>query len=107
MSILAIIVNRTETIQTQQHVHRRLRDNGELPPAGLIFQVASPADPGYQVITVWDSLASFSRFRDERLRPALEAEGVPPEHLTTTTFETASYMAGNHAGVQQPAATST
>jgi hypothetical protein len=51
-------------------------------------------DPGYQVISVWDSLASFARFRDEQLNPALEAEGVPPEHLTTTTFEATSYMAG-------------
>jgi hypothetical protein len=104
MAILAIVVNRTETIQTQQNVYRRLRDTGELPPAGLVFQVVSPADPGYQVITVWDSLASFAQFRDERLRPALEAEGVPPEHLTTTTFEATSYMTGNPATIQQPAA---
>jgi hypothetical protein len=106
MSILAIIVNRTDTIQTQQNVARRLRGNGELPLAGLVFQAVSPADPGYQVISVWDSLASFARFRDERLRPALEAEGVSPEHLTTTTFEVTSYMAGSHATAQQPAAAS-
>jgi hypothetical protein len=107
MSILAIVVNRTETIETQQNVARRLRDDGQMPPAGLIFQVTSPADPGYQVISVWDSLASFARFRDERLNPALEAEGVPPEHLTTTTFEATSYLAGDHANAQRPAATST
>jgi hypothetical protein len=107
MSILAIVVNRTETIETQHNVARRLRDDGQLPPAGLIFQVTSPADPGYQVISVWDSLASFARFRDEQLNPALEAEGVPPEHLTTTTFEATSYMAGDPASAQRQAATST
>jgi hypothetical protein len=107
MSILAIVVNRTETIETQQNVARRLRDDGPMPPAGLIFQVTSPADPGYQVISVWDSLASFARFRDERLNPALEAEGVPPEHLTTTTFEAASYLAADQANAQRPAAAST
>ena len=31
MSILAIIVNRTETIQAYQNVHRHLRDSGNLP----------------------------------------------------------------------------
>jgi hypothetical protein len=103
MSILAIIVNRTETIQAYQNVHRHLRDSGNLPPAGLAFQVAAAADPGYQVITVWDSLASFARFRDELLRPALQAEGIPPENLTTTTFEVTSCMAGDLAAAQQPA----
>jgi len=96
MSILAIVVNRTGTVEAQQKVARRLHAGGQ-PPAGLIFQVASPADPGYQVISVWDSLASFARFRDERLGPALEAEGVPPEHLTTTTFDVTSYLAADHA----------
>lgn len=107
MSILAITVNRTETIQAQHNVYRRLREAGELPPAGLVFQVVSPADPGYQVITIWDSLASFARFRDEQLRPALQAEGVPPEHLTTTTFEATSYMTGNPASIYQPTRAST
>ncbi len=97
MSILAIVVNRTATVETQQNVVRRLRDGGQMPPAGLIFQVSSPADPGYQVISVWDSLASFARFRDERLNPALEAAGVRPEHVTTTTFEATSYLAGDYA----------
>ena len=107
MSILAIIVNRTETIQAYQNVHQRLRDSGNLPPAGLVFQVAASADPGYQVITVWDSLASFARFRDELLRPALQAKGIPPENLTTTTFEVTSYVAGDLASAQQPAPATT
>ena len=29
------------------------------------------------------------------------------EHLTITTFEATNYMAGDHAGAQRPAATST
>ena len=97
MPILAIVVNRTETIESQQNVARRVRGTDQSPPAGLIFQAASPADPGFQVISVWDSLASFERFRDERLTPALEAEGVPAEHLTTTTFPVTSYTAADHA----------
>ena len=107
MPILAIVVNRTETIETQQNVARRLHDDGQMPPAGLIFQVTSPADPGYQVISVWDSLASLARFRDEQLNPALEAEGVPQEHLATTTFEAANYMAVDPASAQRPTAAST
>ena len=107
MSILAIIVNRTDTVQAYQNVHRHLRDSGNLPPVGLVFQVAAPAHPGYQVITVWDSLASFARFRDERLRPALQAEGIPPENLATTTFEVTSYVAGDLAAAQQSAPATT
>ena len=106
MSILTITVNHTDPIQAQQKVHRRLHPAGEVPPEGLVFQVASPADPGYQVICVWDSLRSFARFRDERLRPALEAEGVPSEHLTTTVFEVASYLAGSAAAAAPSAAVS-
>lgn len=106
MPILAIVINRTDTMETQQNVAARLSGDGQMPPDGLIFQVTSPADPGYQVISVWDSLASFARFRDERLNPALDAEGVPAEHLTTTTFEAASYLAGDHANAQRPAAAS-
>ena len=88
-------------------MHRHLRDNGNLPPVGLVFQVAAAADPGYQVITVWDSLASFGRFRDELLRPALQAEGIAPENLTTTTFEVTSYVAGDLTAAQQPARATT
>jgi hypothetical protein len=96
MSILVIAVNPTGTVESQQKVAGRLRAGG-MPPAGLILQVVSPADPGYQVISVWDSHESFTRFRDERLNPALEAEGVLPEHLTIKTFEAARYMAVDHA----------
>lgn len=103
MPILAIVLNRTDNIETQQNVATRLRD-GQLPPDGLIFQVTSQADPGYQVISLWDSLASFARFRDERLNPALDAEGVPAEHLTTTTFEAASYLVADYASAQRPTA---
>lgn len=45
MSILAIIVNRTETIQAYQNVHRHVRDSGNLPRPGLVFQVAAPPTP--------------------------------------------------------------
>jgi heme-degrading monooxygenase HmoA len=98
MSILVIAVNPTGTAEGQQKVAGRLRA-GQTPPAGLIFQVTSPADPGYQVISVWDSLESFTRFRDERLNPALEAEGVSPGHLTIKTFQAANYKAFDHATV--------
>lgn len=107
MSILAILVNRTDTIEAYQNVHARLRDTGDVPPPGLIFQVASPVGPGYQVITVWDSLASFGQFRDERLRPALQAEGISPDNLTTTTFEVTGYLAGDLANAPRPATSGT
>jgi hypothetical protein len=97
MSVLAIVVNRTGTIEDQQRVERRLQAGGQGPPAGLILMVASPADPGFQVISVWDSMASFARFREGPLAEALEAEGFSPGLLSATTFEAARYQVADHA----------
>lgn len=98
MPVVVIVANPAATAESHQKVTRRLH-HGQPRPAGLIFMVASPANPGYQVIAVWEDLESFTRFRDERLNPALEAEGVSRENVTMKTFETTSYIAADRAGV--------
>ena len=58
-------------------------------PAGQTYHAAGPTDDGWLVIAIWDSPASWERFRDETLMPGLQAVGdagfpSPPQE---TTFE--------------------
>jgi hypothetical protein len=93
MPILSIAVNKTGTLAVQEAVARRLRETGPMPPPGVIFQAVAPTDHGYQVIGLWDSLSSLARFRDERLAPALDAEGIADD-LSLSTYEATSYILG-------------
>ena len=104
MPILSIAVNKTGTLDAQDAVVRRLRGSGPMPPPGVIFQAVAHADHGYQVIGLWDSLGSLARFRDERLAPALEAEGIADD-VTHSTYEATSYMLGTSAEAANQVAT--
>ena len=58
-------------------------------PEGQTYHFAGPTDDGWIVIALWDSVASWERFRDETLLPGLQGLGDagfpgPPEE---TTFE--------------------
>jgi hypothetical protein len=58
-------------------------------PAGQIYHMAGPSEDGWTVVAVHDSRASWERFRDDTLLPALGAgiEGgfaAPPQE---TSFE--------------------
>ena len=58
-------------------------------PEGQTYHAAGPTDDGWIVIALWDSPASWERFRDETLMPGFEALGEaglpgPPQQ---TTFE--------------------
>jgi hypothetical protein len=64
------------------------------PPSGLpegqFFHAAGAVDDGWIVIAIWDERASWDKFRDETLLPALQGLGdqgfpAPPE---VTEFET-------------------
>jgi hypothetical protein len=62
--------------------------NGGLP-AGQTYHAAGPSEDGWTVVAVHDSRASWERFRDDTLLPALGAgiEGgftAPPQE---TSFE--------------------
>jgi hypothetical protein len=81
---------------------QRVAQSGELPPPGAIFQVAGPAEPGWRVISVWDSREAFETFADERLRPAWEEFGISRDDLTFSIFEAHSFMAGDLSGAARP-----
>ncbi|MGH2925243.1 MAG: hypothetical protein ACRDK1_04650 [Solirubrobacterales bacterium] len=52
-------------------------------PAGLQSHAAGKADDGrMRIIEVWDSRASFDRFNEERLTPAIaKVTGMPAEEI--------------------------
>ena len=53
------------------------------PPEGLKFHAAGQGEDGrWRIIEVWDSRASFDRFNEERLTPAIaETSGMPAEQI--------------------------
>ncbi|HEY8844255.1 MAG TPA: hypothetical protein VIM23_10170 [Gaiellaceae bacterium] len=58
-------------------------------PKGQTYHAAGPTDDGWIVIAIWDSPASWERFRDETLMPGLQELGdagfpSPPQE---TSFE--------------------
>lgn len=46
-------------------------------PPGLIAHVESIGESGAQIVDVWDSRASLTRFLRERVEPIFTAAGVP------------------------------
>ena|SRR5207247_19002 len=62
------------------HVNDRVNPAGN-PPPGLIFHSAGPSpDGGWRIVDVWDSRATFDRFLESRVMPAI-AELVAEEAL--------------------------
>jgi heme-degrading monooxygenase HmoA len=57
-----------------ERVSGRSMPDGELPE-GAKVHIAGPTESGWRVITVWDSEEQFAAFRNDRLIPALQAEG--------------------------------
>jgi hypothetical protein len=59
-------------------------NNGQDLPDGQIFHAAGPSADGWTIVAIHESQESWERFRDEKLRPAME-EGMeggfpaPPE----------------------------
>ena len=55
-------------------VSARVMPNDQLPE-GCQVHIAGPSNFGWRVITVWDSVEQFQRFRSEKLVPALKEVG--------------------------------
>ncbi len=71
------------TLDQYDQVAAELQDD---PPEGLIVHTAGSHAGGVRIIDVWESEDAYARFRDGRLRSAVEkaigseamAEGPPP-----------------------------
>ena len=84
-------------------VMEHLRGTGPVPPDGARLILSGEAEPGWRVITVWDSREEVDRFFAERLRPAYEHAGLSIDEGTRTYFEVQSLVAGDLVGAAQPA----
>jgi hypothetical protein len=103
MAVCVITENPRGSREVYDQVIQKLRDSGEYPPPGAIFQVAGEGERGWYVVSVWDSREAFERFVEERLRPAFEALGVQREGMTTTVFDAHGYTVAQPSGAGQSA----
>ncbi len=65
--------------------------------------LAGPANPGWRVISVWDSKEALDRFFAERLAPAYQEAGLSLDSVKRTLFEVHTLVAGDLTGELQPA----
>ena len=70
-------------------------DGGKRLPVGQTYHAAGPTEGGFLVVAIWDTQASWEKFRDDTLLPGLA--GVPnalPGPPTETVFEIHNEMTG-------------
>ena len=84
-------------------VSEHVRSTGPVPPDGARLILSGPADPGWRVITVWDSREALDRFFEERLAAAYEHAGLSLTDGRRTFFEVSRLVAGDLTGAPQPA----
>src|SRR5438445_422927 len=83
MAVLMIAEMKGATPELYEQVNQSMGVDGDHLPDGLIQHVAGRTDDGLLAVDVWDSEESFRRFAEERLGPALQELGVPPDMSPT------------------------
>ena len=103
MAICLIVENPEQSQEQAQQVLAHVRSTGPVPPDGARLMLAGPADPGYRVISVWDSDEARERFFAERLAAAYKDAGLSLDSVERTLFEVHTLVAGDLTGAPQPA----
>jgi hypothetical protein len=103
MVICNVLEDPRQTLKQAEQIAAHVRSTGPVLPEGARLLVSGPADPGWRVITVWDSPGARDAFFAERLAPAYEAAGLSLENVTRTQFEVQMLIAGDLVGTPQPA----
>jgi hypothetical protein len=98
-----IVENPEATREQFEQVIAHVRASGALPGDGQQLILAGPADPGWRVVSVWDSDEARERFTRDRLTPAWQAAGVRTDCMKRTLFEVHTLVAGDLTGTPQPA----
>src|SRR5438105_1751898 len=83
MAVLMIAEMKGATPELYEQVNQSMGVDSDHLPDGLIQHVAGRTDDGLLAVDVWDSEESFARFAEERLGPALQELGVPPDMSPT------------------------
>ncbi len=84
---MPIVVQYTTSVSAAEYdqIITRIRFHDE-PPEGLVVHTAAITREGrMRIFDVWDSLESYDRFSDHRLRPAI-AEVVGQEYADNHSF---------------------
>lgn len=101
MAICLIVENPEQTREQGEQVLEHVRSTGPVPPEGARLMLAGPANPGWRVISVWDSEEARDRFFTERLAPAYDEVGLSLDSIKRTVFEVHTLAAGDLTGVPQ------
>jgi hypothetical protein len=99
MAICNIIDDPNRTDEEWTRITAHVNGSGPVPPEGCRLGVLGRE----RAITVWDSAEDRDRFLAERLAPAYEAVGRSLDDVTRTQFEVEMLVAGDLAGMAQPA----
>ena len=83
MAICLIVENPDQTNEQAEQVMAHVRSTGPVPPEGARLMLAGPANPGWRVISVWDSKEALDRFFAERLSAAYEEAGLSFDSVKT------------------------
>jgi hypothetical protein len=103
MPICDILEDREPTPEQAEQIIAYMRSRGPLLPEGARLVLAGAADPGWRLITVWDSLDTCERFFAERVASAYEALDLSCQRLTRSQFEVRTLIAGDLVGTPQSA----
>lgn len=101
MAIATIIEHPGQTQAQAEQIQAHVRSTGPVPPDGARLVIAGPANPGWRVITVWDSVDARERFFAERLSPAFEQAGLSFAATKRTQFDVQMLIAGDLTGSPQ------
>lgn len=103
MAICVIIENPEQTREQTEEVIAYVRATGPIPPEGARLVLGGPAEPGWRMVSVWDSEEAFERFRTRTMAPAFERAGLSLDRTTRTAFRVHKLAAGDLTAVLQPA----
>jgi hypothetical protein len=92
-----------QTDAQAQRIAAHMRSTGPLLPEGARLLISGPGEPGWRVVTVWDSPQARDQFVAQRLAPAYTAAGLSLQDVTRTQFEVQMLIAGDLVGAPQPA----
>jgi hypothetical protein len=101
MALCQIVENSEQTEEQAEQVFSHVRSTGPVPPDGARLMIAGPADPGWRVISVWESEQARDRFFAERLAPAYKAAGLSMDSIKRTVFNVHTLAAGDLTGTPQ------
>jgi hypothetical protein len=103
MAFCQIVENEKQTKEQAEQVLSHVRSTGPVPPEGSRLMIAGPGNPGWRVISVWDSEQARDQFFAERLAPAYKAAGLSMDGIKRTVFDIHELVAADLTGSLQPA----